>query len=81
MTCRSHRPHRVGSPVPSCHNGTPRYTIHQLRHTAATELREEGHKIEVVQRRLGHKDIRTTMGYAEVNNAALRAALEGGPRG
>ena len=60
-------------------DGTPRYTIHQLRHTAATELLEDGHKIEVVQRRLGHKDIRTTMGYAEVNDAALRAALEGGP--
>jgi site-specific recombinase XerD len=61
-------------------DGTPRYTIHQLRHTAATELLEEGHKIETVQRRLGHRDIRTTMGYAEVNDAAVRAELEGGPR-
>ncbi|MBX0330931.1 tyrosine-type recombinase/integrase [Oscillochloris sp. ZM17-4] len=60
--------------------GKPRYTIHQLRHTAATELLEEGHKIETVQRRLGHRDIRTTMGYAEVSDAAIRAELEGGPR-
>jgi len=60
--------------------GAPRYTIHQLRHTTATELLEEGHKIETVQRRLGHKDIRTTMGYAEVCDARVRADLEGGPR-
>ncbi|NTU81982.1 MAG: tyrosine-type recombinase/integrase [Chloroflexales bacterium] len=60
--------------------GAPRYTIQQLRHTTATELLEEGHKIETVQRRLGHKDIRTTMGYAEVSDAMVRAELEGGPR-
>jgi site-specific recombinase XerD len=60
--------------------GRPRYTIHQLRHTAATALLEEGHQVETVQRRLGHIDIRTTMRYAEVPDAAVRAALEGGPR-
>lgn len=60
--------------------GKPRYTIHQLRHTTATELLEQGHKVETVQRRLGHRDIRTTMGYAEVSDATVRAELEGGPR-
>lgn len=60
--------------------GKPRYTIHQLRHTTATELLEQGHKVETVQRRLGHKDIRTTLGYAEVSDGAVRAELEGGPR-
>jgi integrase len=60
--------------------GVPRYTIHQLRHTVATELLEEGHRIEMVQRRLGHKDIQTTMGYAEVSDARVRAELEGRPR-
>ena len=60
--------------------GAPRYTIHQLRHTTATELLEQGHKLETVQHRLGHRDIRTTMGYAEVSDAAVRAELEGGPR-
>jgi len=60
--------------------GAARYTIHQLRHTTATALLEESHKIETVQRRLGHKDIRTTMGYAEVSDAAVRAELEGGRR-
>jgi len=60
--------------------GKPRYTIHQLRHTTATELLEEGHKLEIVQRRLGHRDIRTTMGYAEVNDATVRAELEAGKK-
>ena len=60
--------------------GVPRYTIHQLRHTVATELFEQGHRLETLQRRLGHADIRTTMGYAEVSDAWVRAELEGGPR-
>lgn len=49
--------------------GVSRYTIHQLRHTVANELFEQGHRLETVQRRLGHTDIRTTMGYAEVSDA------------
>jgi hypothetical protein len=34
----------------------------------------------MVHRRLRHKDIRTTMGYAEVSDARVRAELEGRPR-
>lgn len=56
--------------------GKPRYTLHQLRHTRGTELLEEGKSIEVVQRVLGHRDIRSTQGYAELNEAQVRAALE-----
>lgn len=41
---------------------------------------EQGHRIETVQRRFGHKDIRAMMGYAEVSDARVRAELEGGPR-
>lgn len=51
-----------------------------LRHTVATELLEKGYRIETVQRRLGHKDIRTNMGYAEVSAAQVRAKLEGSPQ-
>jgi site-specific recombinase XerD len=54
----------------------PRYTIHQLRHTRATELVEQGQRIEIVQRVLGHRDPRSTQGYAELNEAKVRAALE-----
>jgi integrase/recombinase XerD len=56
--------------------GKPRYTLHQLRHTRATELVEQGQRIEIVQRVLGHRDPRSTQGYAELHEAQVRAALE-----
>ena len=40
--------------------GKPCYTLHQLRHTRATELVEQGQRIEIVQRVLGHRDPRST---------------------
>jgi site-specific recombinase XerD len=58
--------------------GKPRYTLHQLRHTRATELVEQGQRIEIVQRVLGHRDPRSTQGYAELNEALMRAAPEQG---
>lgn len=54
----------------------PRYTIHQLRHTRGSELLAQGQPIEIIQRVLGHKDIRSTLGYAELSEAQVRAALE-----
>ncbi len=56
--------------------GKPLYTIHQLRHTRGTDLLAEGQPIEIVQRVLGHRDIRSTLGYAEVSEAQVRSALE-----
>jgi len=56
--------------------GKPRYTLHQLRHTRATELVEQGQRLEIIQRALGHRDPRSTQGYAELAEAQLRAALE-----
>lgn len=56
--------------------GKPRYTIHQLRHTRATELIEQGQRMEIVQRILGHRDPRSTQGYAELSEMAVREALE-----
>jgi integrase/recombinase XerD len=57
-------------------NGKPHYTLHQLRHTRATELVEQGQRLEIVQRVLGHRDPRSTQGYAELAEAQVRAALE-----
>jgi integrase/recombinase XerD len=57
-------------------HGKPRYTLHQLRHTRASELIEQGQRIEIVQRVLGHRDPRSTQGYAELNEMQVRAALE-----
>jgi site-specific recombinase XerD len=57
-------------------SGKPHYTLHQLRHTRATELVEQGQRLEIVQRVLGHRDPRFTQGYAELAEAQVRAALE-----
>ena len=57
--------------------GKPRYTPHQLRHTRGSELVAQGQRVEIVQRVLGHRDIRSTLGYAELEEAQVRAALEG----
>ena len=56
--------------------GAPRYTPHQLRHTRGSELIAQGQRVEVVQRVLGHRDIRSTSGYAELQETQVRAALE-----
>lgn len=52
-------------------------TIHQLRHTYATKLVNEGKPIEVVQKVLGHRNLQTTMRYAVVSDDTVRRALEG----
>lgn len=51
-----------------------RYTIHQLRHTVASEL-IKGYPEQIVSRILGHRDPRSTRRYAEVNEDQVRAAL------
>lgn len=44
----------------------PRFSCHNLRHTFATRLCEDGVNIKVIQDTLGHKDIETTLDvYAE----------------
>lgn len=58
--------------------GALRYTLHQLRHTRGTELVEGGKPLEIIQRVLGHRDIRSTQGYADLSEAQVRSALEGG---
>lgn len=59
--------------------GKPRYTLHQLRHTRGSELLAQGQPVEIVQRVLGHRDIRSTLLYAELNEDQVRAALEQPP--
>jgi integrase/recombinase XerD len=51
-----------------------RYTIHQLRHTVASELIKD-YPEQIVSRILGHRDSRSTRRYAEINEDQLRAAL------
>ena len=50
--------------------------IHDLRHTYASLLVNEGHSLYEVQRLLGHSDPRTTMRYAHLGQTALLAAAQ-----
>ena len=58
-----------------CKAGLPHIRFHDLRHTAATLLLEEGINPKVVQEMLGHAHISITLGlYAHVTPKMLHAA-------
>jgi len=44
-------------------------TLHQLRHAHATELVNEGVSLATIRKRLGHKNLQTTLRYAELSDA------------
>jgi site-specific recombinase XerD len=46
--------------------------IHSLRHSFATHLLQEGTDVSLIQKLLGHNDIKTTMIYAKVGTANLK---------
>jgi site-specific recombinase XerD len=50
-------------------------TLHQLRHTHATELVNGGVSLATIRKRLGHKNIQTTLRYAELSDTAADAEL------
>lgn len=56
--------------------GIPRITAHRLRGTYATWLSEEGVPIQDIAKALGHKDIKTTEGYLEVDLSRVARAQE-----
>lgn len=47
----------------SLKTGIP-FSVHQARHTFATERLKEGIRLDILQKLMGHKDISTTMLYA-----------------
>lgn len=52
---------------------------HQLRHTCATHLFQEGGNIVQIKDWLGHKRITTTLHYARIQNPEIAATLESHP--
>ena len=52
---------------------------HQLRHTCATHLFQEGGNIAHIKDWLGHKRITTTLHYARIQNPEIAATLESHP--
>lgn len=50
-------------------------TLHQLRHTHATELVNGGVGLATIRKRLGHKNLQTTLRYAELSDAAADAEV------
>lgn len=57
-----------------------KYSVHKLRHTAATLMYQHGHvDIRELQMILGHESISTTEIYTHINNSALKSAVESNP--
>lgn len=55
--------------------GVENFRIHDMRHTAATRMARSVN-LKVVQRTLGHSDIKTTLRYAHVQQEDIAAGLE-----
>ncbi|WP_433169890.1 tyrosine-type recombinase/integrase [Kribbella sp. CA-247076] len=55
--------------------GEPGLELHQLRHTHATELTNDGVSARTIQKRLGHRKLQTTLVYADHSDATADAEL------
>ena len=59
---------------------TNKYSVHKLRHTAATLMYQYGNvDIRALQELLGHESISTTEIYTHVDNSQIRSAVENNP--
>jgi site-specific recombinase XerD len=55
--------------------GVPLVSVHQFRHSCASDLLEAGVHLAEVQRILGHQGIATTVRYTHIADPARRAAI------
>jgi integrase/recombinase XerD len=55
--------------------GVEEATIHQLRHSRASQLLQAGVPVTTVRKQLGHRHIQSTMLYAEVDQATIKQDL------
>lgn len=58
---------------------TTKYSVHKLRHTAATLMYQSGTDLRVLQEILGHADLGTTQIYTHIKNDALKSAFDSNP--
>lgn len=57
-----------------------KYSVHKLRHTAATLMYQYGHvDVRVLQEILGHTDLSTTQIYTHLDSEQLRKAADSNP--
>ena len=54
-------------------------TLHQFRHTCASQLLASGARLPHVQRLLGHRGLQTTMRYLHIADQELRRAIDQHP--
>lgn len=59
--------------------GLSGYSVHKLRHTAATLMYQNGVDVRALQEILGHENIGTTEIYTHVDNYQIRQAIENNP--
>lgn len=60
--------------------GSKRFSVHKLRHTAATLMYQSGEvDVRVLKDILGHEQLNTTQIYTHVSNTAMSAAMEKNP--
>ena len=58
----------------------PGYSVHKLRHTAATLMYQHGHvDIRVLKDILGHENLGTTEIYTHLSNAQMEDAAKANP--
>ncbi len=58
-----------------CRKAGVECTLHQLRHSHATELVNGGVGLETIRRRLGHRNMQTTLRYAEQSDKVSDAEI------
>lgn len=56
-----------------------KFSVHKLRHTAATLMYQSGVDVRTLQTVLGHANLDTTMIYTHVNDESVRAATNQNP--
>jgi site-specific recombinase XerD len=60
--------------------GGPGYSVHKLRHTAATLMYQQGHvDVRVLKDILGHENLGTTEIYTHVSNDQMANAAKANP--